>query len=56
MVFHSLHELHFPTHFGNCAPQFWQKKVVLVLAIQGNYSGIIQTFSGSGSSRQKRHM
>ena len=24
-VFHSLHCGHFPNHFGDCVPQFWQK-------------------------------
>src|SRR5690606_15039751 len=33
MVFHSLQELHWPCHLAYWAPQFWQKKVVFVLAI-----------------------
>jgi hypothetical protein len=31
IVFHSLHELHWPCHLEYWAPQFWQKKVVFVL-------------------------
>jgi len=34
MVFHALHEVHCPVHLGYWVPQFWQKKAVLVLAIQ----------------------
>jgi hypothetical protein len=32
-VFHSLHEGQRPIHFGDCAPQFWQKKDVLVFVL-----------------------
>jgi len=28
--FHSSQEGHFPSHFGDWCPQFWQKKVVLI--------------------------
>ncbi|OGQ50547.1 MAG: hypothetical protein A3I09_04205 [Deltaproteobacteria bacterium RIFCSPLOWO2_02_FULL_47_10] len=27
-VFHWLHSGHLPSHFGDCAPQFWQVKIV----------------------------
>jgi hypothetical protein len=38
-VFHSLQEPHLPTHFGDSAPQFWQKKDVFVFDILSNLSG-----------------
>src|ERR1051325_9291129 len=36
-VFHSPHEAHLPTHFGDCAPQFWQKKLVFVFVFDMRY-------------------
>src|SRR5690606_8208799 len=33
MVFHCLQELHCPCHLAYCETQFWQKKLVFVLAM-----------------------
>ena len=47
-VFHSPQALQRPIHFGDCVPQFWQKKAVLVFATGRRVSEFADLFQHLG--------